>query len=499
VPDPHHRSFPLPQYNQFILSLWEPLVECDPLTNQPQPAAAEGWAWSPDHLALTLHLRADARWSNGDPVTSHDFVRGWLQLLRQRKDIAAALFPLKNAEAYHLGRLANVDLLGLQATDDYTLVLTLDQPRSTLVVELADPVLAPIHRTSESVLARKSYVTTPASLVTNGAFCLVQAGDDGCRLALNRFYHNRSRVRLAGVQFIRADSLSLAQLEVAAGVADLLTPTPFGRDRKLPTKRRLNLESELELTVNTIDFNVTRGPLGDARVRQALALALDRAEPIRQYDPGHMIAAWSWVPDMPGRRGLVLFREDVVEARRLLATAGFPKGRGFPILRMALPLWMQGNPFPQAWAERWFQVLGIRTYIAYEPPARRPSRLGTGDYDVVCNWLTATVPDAGDLLGTFVWPPELSGTKWVDEKTVALLGEANRRTGSERLVELEEAERRIMAATPSVPMMFELRQTMLAGEVRGWYPDPLARQSLRRLWLTTPPNPSPAPHLGPTL
>src|SRR5882762_9120738 len=73
LPDPHLRSFPFPSANLFILSLWEPLVECDPATGQPRPAAAESWDWSPDRLSLTLRLRPDARWSNGDQVTAHDF------------------------------------------------------------------------------------------------------------------------------------------------------------------------------------------------------------------------------------------------------------------------------------------------------------------------------------------------------------------------------------------------------------------------------------------
>ncbi len=492
LPDPHRRSFPFSQYNQFVLSLWEPLVQCDPATSQPQPAAAESWEWSSDRLTLTLHLRRDARWSNGDPVTAHDFVRGWLRLLRQRIDSAQALFPLKNAEAYQRGNLKDARAVGVRAMDDYTLQLSLDQPRSTLVVELADPLLSPLHHTSPGIIATHGYMSMPSALVTNGPFQLVQASYDGFRLEGCKFYHDRASIRLAGIQFIWTDSLSMAPLLLAAGVVDLVTPTPWGRAREMPTNRQVNLENELELAVNSLDFNVTRGPLSDVRVRQALALAMNRAQPIQKYDPGHMVPAWSWVPSMPGREGLVLLKEDAVEARRLLAAAGYPGGEGFPVLRIALPLWMGGDPFPSAWSEQWFKELGVRTYIAYESPAQQATRMRAGEYDVLCNAFVATVPDAGDLLGTFLWPPELSGTKWTDKDVVALLVAANSKTGSERLAALDQAERRIMAAVPSVPVMFERRQTMLAGEVKGWYPDPLARQSLKRLWLDIPSVSAPA-------
>ncbi len=486
-PDPHRRIFPLPQYNELILSLWESLVECDPATSLPQPAAAASWQWSPDQLNLTLRLRQDARWSNGDAVTAHDFVRGWRRLLRQDMTVAQTLFPLRNAEAYQQGRLKDFQGVGVRALDDYTLKLELERPRSTLVVELADPLLAPLHQTTERVLASEAYLRVPSVLISNGPFRLVRANGDGFKLEANRYYHDYAGIRLAGVDFIRADNLSTAPLLLAAGVADLLSPTPFGRARVMPTERRIDLEPELVLGVSVLNFNVSRGPLHDVRVRQALALALDRAGPIRKYDPGHMVAAWSWVPTMPGREGLVLLKEDAVEARRLLAAAGYPDGKGFPVLRIALPLWSEGDPFPAAWSERWFQELGIRAYLAYETGPKWGARLLAGDYDVLYGTLAATVPDPGDLLSGFLQPLEYNSTKWMDKDVLQLLSEANSLRGSARLAALEKAERLVIAAVPSVPVMFERRQTMRAAEVQGWYPDPLARQSLRRLWLEAPP------------
>src|SRR4051812_22148936 len=103
--DPHRRSLPMSAKNQLVLGLWEPLIECDPETGQPQPAAAESWEWSADRLVLSLKLRANGRWSNGDRVTAHDFVRGWRRLLQQDAAVATVLYPLKNAEAFNTGRI----------------------------------------------------------------------------------------------------------------------------------------------------------------------------------------------------------------------------------------------------------------------------------------------------------------------------------------------------------------------------------------------------------
>lgn len=485
-PDPHVRMLPLSTYNQFIFSLWEPLVECDPLTGDPQPAAAASWAWSDDHRLLTLRLRPDGRWSNGDPVTAHDFVRAWHRLLRARIDVAYTLFPVKNAEAYHRGQRERPEAVGLRALDDLTLQVELDQPRTTLLAELSDPLLAPLHHSTERVLADRSFYEQPAALVTNGPFRLRRANADGYRLEANPVYHGQTGVRLAGVQFIRANNSTMGSLLISAGKADLMPSVNLSAERIWPTRRAMAVESELSLGVVGNYFNVTRGPLRDLRVRRALALALNREELIEAEDRSRMVPAWSWVPDMPGRPGLVLFREDAAEARRLLAEAGYPEGNGFPVLRMALPLWMEGNPYPAACGERWFKELGIRTYVAYESPAKRNERINAGDYDVIYGGLIATVPDPADLLTSFTMPAEYSETKWRDEETIRLMAAANHKTGAERLALVEQAERRAMAAVPVVPLMFERRHTLRATEVRGWYSDPLARQSPKRLWLEIP-------------
>jgi ABC-type oligopeptide transport system substrate-binding subunit len=289
----------------------------------------------------------------------------------------------------------------------------------------------------------------------------------------------------------------VAPLLLAAGVVDVVSPMPW-EDRPLPTNRPVRKETELVLSVNSLNFNVNRGPLRDVRVRRALALALDRAGPIARFNPGRMTPAWSWVPDMPGRPGLGLLREDGDEARRLLAEAGYPAGRGFPILEMPLPLWAKPDPYPADWTERWYRELGVRTHIVYEPaPVRAQRMTPAGDYDVLYGNLIATVPDAGDLLSGFLWPAEYSETKWIDKEFVRLMYEANRQTGTDRLRLLEKAERRAMEAVPAVPMMFEQRQALLAAEVQGWYADPLARQSLKRLRLETTSgmNSNPGPRL----
>lgn len=493
VPSPHRRIFPLPPQNQFILSLWEPLVECDPVTGEPQPAAAESWSWSADRLQLTIRLRPAARWSNGEPVTAQDFVRGWKCLLKRNVELAQVLFFLKNAEIYDRSDEPENVALGLTAVDSLTLRLDLEGVRPSLIASLADPILSPLHATSEEVFASRSYSSRPELLVTNGPFRLAAYLPQGPRLLASEHYHGRAGVRLAGIQFVQSENLKVAPLLLASGRADLLSPVSPGQPRTIAASRPLVWHSEPTLSISLWEFNQSRALLRDTRVRRALSLALDRAAAIPVKEANHLVPAWAWMPDLPGWKGQILIRENATEARNLLAAAGYPGGAGLPVLHLLLPLTMKGNPHPAAWCERWFQVLGVKTLVAYESREQFSRRRNSGDFDLVFQTLIATVPNAADLLDYFTWPQNEAKTMWVDPEVRTWLSQADAKQGAEQLACLQMAEQRVISEMAVIPLMFYRRESLLGAEVRGWYPDPLARQSLKRLWL----DPAPASREGP--
>lgn len=485
--DPHRRVFPMPAQNHFTLSLWEPLVECDPETGQPRPAAAAGWHWSDDRLTLTMRLRPDARWSNGDPVTAHDFVRGWRRMARNPES-AAVLAPLRHAAAIQAGKMP-ATALGVEAVDDLTLRIRFETVRSTFVAELADPLFVPLHVTCPEVLAARAHLAAPGKLVTNGAFRLVRVDAESIRLGVNAHYRDRAAVRLSGLEFVRADNLHMARLLVAVGRADLTNPPSGPGDANLPTVRQVREATDLALGIIALDLNCGRGPLRDVRVRRALALALNRAKAIPGETADRMVPAYSWVPDMPGRPALNVIREDAAEARRLLAEAGYPGGRGFPVLVLPMDPALESYPYLQAWAEDWHRELGVRTHLAFAPLTRRRESIARGDYDIKLAGLVATVPDARDLLSIFAEPGLFGAHSWADPGITRLMAEADRQGGQTRLALLEELERQVLAQMPSIPVLFERRRTLLGAEVAGWYADPLARQNLKRMAIVSPGNP----------
>lgn len=480
--DPHGWAKPLPTQNQLILSLWEPLIECDPETGAPLSAAAVSWEWSEDRCTLTLKLRGDGRWCNGDLVTAEDFVRAWRRLIGLKTEHGAVLFPVKNAVAINRGELSDPAALGVEAISPDTLRIHLVEPRTSFVAELADPLLVPLHASSLTVLDECDFIPEPQKLITNGAFRLVRARPrEGCRLAASPHYRDRITVMLEGVEFLRVDSAAMAKLLVAVGRADIATNPAVGADLALPTHRSVMMEEELPLLVASLNFNPARSSLRDARVRRALALAINRRAILAERENDRLVPAYGWVPSMPGRPAQAIMREDPAEARRLLAEAGYPGGRGFPVLIMPLNPRMDRYSDWQAWTDQWYRELGVKTYLCYGNAERQKERLQSGDYDVMPGGLIATVPDAGDLLSIFAHPDRFMMPSWLHEEWTRRLQAANRESGETREVLLEAYERDVLGEVPVIPTMFERRHTLLGAEVTGWYADPLGRQALKRL------------------
>ena len=467
--------------NFLTLSLWEGLVETNPRTGEPVSAMAKSWSLSADRLTLVLELRDDARWTNGDPVVAEDFLRAWRRLLGRRD--AQALFFLAGAAEFARTPTTGFERVGVRAPGPHTLELRLAAPLASVMAELANPLLVPLHATTPAVLDGGVYRDRPAALVTNGPFKLVRINADGLWLERNAQFREAAQVRLSGVRLVQSDTPEIACLQLDAGVVDYFGPLPTGPLDLVPLRPGVVRRQEPVNFVNSIDFNFRRGPLQDERVRRALALALDRAGPIRQFKLDYVRPARGWVPPLAWRLDRELVGEDVAEAKRLLAEAGYGPGKEMPVLWFAMPMAMQGNIFPVMWAERWYRELGVRTYLSYETSPRYRQRLSARDYDIVIGRWIGTAPEAGDLLSVFGQPGGMLTTGWRDETVASWLQAADQTDGAARAELLDKVEQRALASWTAIPALFYFRVTRLSEEVHGWYPDVMARQSARHLWL----------------
>ena len=158
------------------------------------PDVARSWQISDDGRTYVFYLRDDVYWSDGTPVTAADFVYAWRRRLDPTRPagIAAILFDVVNARAYHQGDIADAGQLGVQAMDDRTLVVKLEEPAGYFLQLLAHGSTFP---TPRHIVERwGARWTDPDNIVTNGPF-LLESWQPGQSLVLKRnpLYHGRFR------------------------------------------------------------------------------------------------------------------------------------------------------------------------------------------------------------------------------------------------------------------------------------------------------------------
>ena len=131
--------------HNILRGLFEGLTIPDPKDLHPTPGAAESWSISEDAKTYTFKLRKNGRWSNGDPVTAHDFVFSYERILSPEfgAEYASMLHVIKNAEAYNEGDLDDFTQVGVKALDEHTLEITLEHPTPYFITMLAPQCLVP--------------------------------------------------------------------------------------------------------------------------------------------------------------------------------------------------------------------------------------------------------------------------------------------------------------------------------------------------------------------
>lgn len=309
---------------------------------KPVPAVATSWETSPDGLTWTFHLRRDAKWSDGSPVTAGDFVFGVQRVLdpKSASNSAFILFPfLKNAEAVNAGKLP-LSAAGVEAPDPHTVVIRLSHPWPLLPVYVAGRALWPEPRAA--IERWGDGWSKPGRYLSNGPYTLVawRLGD-AVVLKKNPFYFDVGKVCFNEVDFTPSSDAVSNERSVKAGDLDVSTTVQSNHVMLL---RRTVLKDYLrtapQFGVTYLSFNVRDPALKDARVRQALSMAIDR-----EFITGKLLRAGQrpayslappGLPDYPnGPRAAWAdwpLAQRQAEARRLLAAAGYGPGHPLKIL-----------------------------------------------------------------------------------------------------------------------------------------------------------------------
>ena len=435
------------------------------------PGVAESWTVSKDGLTYIFNLRKNAKWSNGDPVTAGDFDYAWKRALNPTTlcEYAYQLNYIKNAEAYNTKKITDPSQIGIKVVNDYKLEVTLEAPCPYFLQICYFPTLMPLHK--KTVEGNEKWATAPETYITNGSFKLTAwAHREKMVLEPNPNYWNRKNIKLTKLTFpmIEDQSTALTMWETNKLDIDEELPQP-----ELP---RLTKEKKIkylpELGTYFYRFNVTKAPFNDVRVRKALALAIEREKLVTYITKGGEKPALGFVPYGIGdasssqdyrKVGGNFYKDaDLKQAKKLLADAGFPNGKGFPTVELLYNTSQNHKMVAEAIQEMWKKNLGINITLVNQ---EWKVYLDTQDnlrYQISRSGWIGDYVDPMTFMDMFVTKGGNNDTGWANKKYDELIDKAkNSGDPKVRMQAMHEAEKILMAEMPIAPIYFYTRPVVI--------------------------------------
>lgn len=449
-----------------IIQLFSGLVEAGS-DMEVIPDVARSWEISEGGRKYHFHLRDDVQWSDGQPVTSHDFKFSWLRTLdpANQSPNAGLLFDIKGARDFHSGQATDPGAVGIQTPDDTTLVVELEMQTGYFLSLLACSATFPIPQ--HIVEAKGEKWTDSKNFVSNGAFLLESWKKGECMiLKRNPVYHGRFKGNLKDLTLcFNIDKSSVldryqnAELDILS--FENIPPTEWDVARR---RYAGDFISSPEAITNYVGFDVSRPPFDDPRVRRAFALATDKTTLANVVLGGFMFPALGGFipPGVPGHSPDIGEDFNPPLARQLLADAGYPGGKGFPAVEALArerirpqteslqAQWLENLSVDIAW-----QTMPWRDYL--ERLDEKPAHL------FQFGWM-ADYPDPDSFLRTGNIQQR---TRWKNDRYDELVDRARRVLEQyERLRAYEDADRILIEETVIIPLTYSWSHVLVKPWIR---------------------------------
>ncbi len=444
--------------SRVVNALFEGLTTFDAF-GKPQPGMAESWSLSPDGRVYTFRIRGNARWSNGRPVTAGDFVGSWKRTLAP--ETAAIynyqLFYVKNGQAFAEGRITDFSQVGVRAIDDRTLEVTLENP-TPFFLDLC--ATAPLYPSPLETIGREGDDwIKPGRIVTNGAYLLTDWRlNDRISLKRNPGYWNAGNVALDTIDVLPISKANVAYNFYSSGLADLTMDKGLAPPALLDELRgRPDFQSAPFFGIYFLRFNCAKPPFADVRVRMALSLAVDKRVIVEKITRAGERPATSFVP--PGIEGYVPPEAagfDPARARSLLAEAGYPDGKGFPLVTYLFSEGELNEGIAVELQSMWREHLGISINLARQEWKVYLNSLNALDFGIARSSWVGDYPDPNTFLDMFVTGNGNNRTGWSSAHYDGLIAAAARVANPQRRFDiLREAEDLLVAKdVPVCPLYY---------------------------------------------
>lgn len=333
---------------------------------------AESYEVSDDGLVWTFHLRDDIYWSDGKPVTAHDFEWSWLRELNPEtaaKYVYNLTQTIKGAKEYNAGTGSAEDV-GLECPDDKTFIITLVTPQLVFDEMLAGKVFMPVRQDMVEAYG-EDWSLKPETCICNGPFKMKELiPNEKIVYEKNSYYYDADKVNLEELEcrFMTDSSVELMAYETGE-IQIAMRTTGDNCLLHIDESYIVQRLSSMWLVVNN-----NHAVLSDVRVRRAMAMAIDRQAICNSVfkgaeQPAYTIVSNSMLDPVTGDLWANYgryFEENVEEAKALLAEAGYPDGKGFPTITYGTSSGTEHEEVAQAICAMWKANLGITCEIKVE-------------------------------------------------------------------------------------------------------------------------------------
>ena len=488
---------------KIISTLLEGLVRPDAADDTAvHPGMAESWEHNETADEWVFHLRRDACWSDGTPLTAQDFVYAYRRLLHPEFGgrYAEMLYPLKGARAYNRGE-APWEQVGVAAPDAHTLILQLEYPTPHLLRMLLHytwyPVPAHHIEAHGGMLDRRGEWTKPGNWVGNGAYLLHEHRyNDYLSVTPNPRYWRAGEVRNRGIRFLPIVNGYTETRMFMGGKLHITNNVPPEMIDYVRTHAPDAFCKDDYYSTIFYRLNTQRPPLTDSRVRKALSLAIDRRILVERVVRGAGVQAFSFAPrsaDFSARvREEYSLKQKACEriASRLLTEAGYPDGEGFPTLELMTTSRDVQRVTAETIQAMWASVLGVHVEIRSCEWTAYKTAQQNGEYDISSSTWSGDYLDPATFLDLWRQGAGNNCTGWDCPEYDACLAEAEHSADAEkRRKALLRAEDLLQIETPIIPLYWNKRTYLKYRTVSGWHPLLLDNHPLDAVEVSPPQTP----------
>lgn len=446
---------------QLFTAVYEGLFSYNPVSMEPVPAVAESFEISGDDRQWTFSIRENAKFWNGDAVTSDDFRASWLSLLSDPAAPYSSLFDIiEGAKEYRNGR-ADADAVGISAPDPQTLVVKLIEPASFFPSMLCHHSFSPIHA---SMIDKNDWSLSPP--VSNGPFRITGISPDEITMEKNEEYWDASSVSLSAIiaKFTTDDEASRlwnsGEAKWISGGVDIDALTD-----------RSGINVHAIFGTHFYFIRSSEAPLDDYRVRRALAIVL----PWEEIRAGQFLPAKTLIYPLPGYPEIDgLESGNPQEAKQLLADAGFPGGQGMPQIVFRIPPSQEASRIVSLMASAWDTVLGVSSRVEVVPYEEYMDSLDLDGYHIGSSTWIGDFPDPYSFLKMWMSDSNLNTAGLFDEDFEKLMEDSMAQDGEQRWETLARAEQLLLDRGSVLPVSFTPALNIIDTlALEGWFPNAL--------------------------